>query len=171
MAEARSSKRIPLTQWHFAIVDAEDVEWLSEFRWCVLRTRSGAPRYAVRRENKQFIFMHRMIIPAPNGMDVDHINGNGLDNRRHNLRFCTRSENLQNMRPRGGSSSFKGVYRHKRDQVWRAYIDVNKVRLSLGSFQDETDAARAYDEAARKHFGAFARPNFLQLHPETSTEE
>jgi len=162
---SQAYRRIMLTRWYFAIVDVEDFEWLSRFRWCVLCSREGNPRYAARRENNRFVLMHRMIADVPRGMDVDHVNGNGLDNRRHNLRVCTRSENLQNMRPRGGSSRFKGVYWHKRDKVWRAYINVNKVRLSLGSFHDEIDAARAYDEAARKDFGDFARLNFPDNKP------
>jgi hypothetical protein len=153
------ARRIMLTQAMFAIVDAVDFGWITKFRWCVHRSNDGHRWYAVTRANNRIVLMHRMIIGAPAGVDVDHANGNGLDNRRTNLRICTRTENLRNMRPRGGSSRFKGVYWNKRDEVWRAYIDVNKRRLSLGSYHHEFDAARAYDSAALKHFGAFARLN------------
>ena len=157
-------RRILLTQFYFTLVDEVDFEWLSKTRWCVLKQKTGERLYAARRLNNRFVLMHRIITNAPSGLDVDHINGNGLDNRRDNLRICTRSENLHNMRPRGGSSSFKGVSWNKRDQVWRAYINVNGSRHSLGSFRSEIDAAHAYDDAAREHFGDFAFCNF----PETS---
>jgi hypothetical protein len=152
--------KIMLTRAMFAIVDAEDFKTLSRFRWCVLAARDGTRFYAVRRHRNRFIFMHRVIANAPDGIDVDHINGNRLDNRRCNLRLCTRSENLRNRGSRHGSSQFKGVYRNKRDQIWQAYITVNKKRLHLGCFGDEFAAAAAYDAAARKHFGDFARLNF-----------
>lgn len=117
----------------------------------------------MRRSDNRYLFMHRVITSAQPGMDVDHINGNGLDNRKINLRVCTRSQNLQNKPRRPGTSRFKGVYWNTRDLVWRAYISVNRSVTSLGQFRDEVEAAKTYDAAALKHFGPQARLNFPDI--------
>jgi hypothetical protein len=101
--------------------------------------------------------MHRLFAGAP-GMDVDHINGNGLDNRRCNLRPATRSQNNMNRAKRRGVSKFKGVS-PKRGK-WRAYLKTGKKQHNLGVFESEYDAARAYDVKAKEMFGEFARVNF-----------
>lgn len=107
------------------------------------------------------LLMHRFILSAAVGDEVDHRNGDGLDNRRGNLRHCTHRENLRNQRPQVGTSSgFKGVWWHRAGQKWAAGICVTGKRLHLGLFIDERAAARAYDAAALEHFGEFARPNF-----------
>ncbi|MBM3536051.1 MAG: endonuclease [Alphaproteobacteria bacterium] len=159
----QSFRRILLTQCYFTIVDGEDFEVLNQVPWCVLRSRDGRRQYAMRRSDNRHLFMHRVITGAPKGLDVDHINGNGLDNRRANLRICTRSQNLQNKPRRPGTSRFKGVSWNVRDHVWYAYVNVNKSVVSLGSFQDEVEAARTYDAAALKHFGPQARLNFPDI--------
>jgi len=98
---------------------------------------------------------------TPGNMDVDHANGNGLDNRRSNLRLCTTSENIQNQRPRkSGTSKYKGVGWFVRDSNWRVRIKVGDKQIHIGYFADEVEAAKAYDKMARQHFGAFARTNF-----------
>lgn len=109
--------------------------------------------------------MHRVITSAPPGMEVDHINGNGLDNRRGNLRVCTKSGNQRNQRvqSRAKTSVFKGVSRWKKNNRWAAFIKLGGRPTYLGSFKSEVDAALAYDAAARKHFGAFARTNFIEV--------
>lgn len=104
--------------------------------------------------------MHRIIVDAPAGMVVDHINHDALDNRRANLRVCTQSQNLGNQIRKLGSSKYKGVSWHKAAQKWHARIQKNDAHVSLGLFDSETDAARAYDSAAREHFGEFALCNF-----------
>ncbi len=106
--------------------------------------------------------MHRLITRAPKGKVVDHENGDGLDNRRANLRVCDHRQNRRNhQRPRkGGASRFHGVGWWKRDQKWRAKISVDGRTIHLGYFADEEDAARAYDQAAREHFGEYASTNF-----------
>lgn len=98
--------------------------------------------------------MHREIVDAP---EVDHRNGDRVDNRRANLRAATHLQNCQNARPKG-QSRFKGVSRYR--ERWHARIKVPGRRIDLGSFHDEESAARAYDVAAREHFGEFARLNF-----------
>lgn len=158
------AKRIPLSFGHFATVDDEDFERLSRHRWYfdggyALRTISGTSRR----------FMHHDIAGRRAGLQVDHANGDGLDNRRANLRHATHRQNTLNRRPvirRDASrgSRFKGVSRdpsENRTTPWRARITVAPGRqVLLGRFQTEEGAARAYDRAAIEHHGQFARLNF-----------
>ena len=105
------------------------------------------------------VLLHRLLLDPPAGMDVDHVNHNGLDNVRANLRVCTRSQNMANSPShRGGSSRFKGVCWHKRQSKWQARCSVDGREVYLGYFTAETDAARAYD-----HFAAVQWPGFCWL--------
>lgn len=159
---------IPLTQGQIAIVDDEDYEELSQFKWYAQKRGQTylAARTYYENGKKKFEYMHRRIVRAPDGLVVDHINGNGLDNRRSNLRICTRAENNRNIhrhlsRKRAKVvSRFKGVYWDERSKKWTAQIRVNRRQIWLGMFEDEIQAALAYDAAAFCYFGEFARPNF-----------
>lgn len=152
---AEPYRTIPLTKGKVTLVDTTDYEWLSLFKW---HYSNG---YAVRRIyiNKRrdgISRMHREILNAPSEKQVDHINGDGLDNRRSNLRLCTRQENARNSAPRG---LFKGV-EHTTEDRWCAYIKINGRKKHIGVFADQHTAALAYDHFARRYFGEFARPNF-----------
>lgn len=165
-------KEIQLTRGYVAIVDDEDYERVAQHKWqanIFPRADGSLNVYAqrgVRKSDgcKSVQRLHRFILDAPAGMDIDHINGNSLDNRRSNLRVCTRSENMCNQRPRAcGSSAFKGVSWFKRDAKWRAQIRIDGKTINLGCFTSEIDAARAYDAAATKNYGEFARTNGLAV--------
>lgn len=156
-------KKIPLTRGKFALVDSDDYEKVTQYTW-----RCTVYGYAVAymgggRKAPKYQPMHRFLLDAPRGVQVDHINGNPLDNRRSNIRLCTAAQNSQNTRKRKGTSSrFKGVYWHKAASKWMAYINVGGRRIYLGLYLSETAAALAYDEAAKKHFKSFAKLNFPQ---------
>ena len=164
-------KYIPLTRGDIAIVDDKDYPRLAPHSWH--RTLTGYARRsrtnaAVADGKKRFESMHYEVlgISPVSGLEVDHINGNKLDNRKKNLRVCSHSENIMN-RPKlncrlGSSSVFKGVTRSSAwvSGRWVAQIRSGGKTLYLGAFADEIDAARAYDVAARKHHGKFARLNF-----------
>lgn len=153
---------ITLTQCKVALVDEDDFERLSAFKWCATRHRQRwyAVRRATRVEGGMIVRMHRQVLDAPSGLDVDHIDGDGLNNRRSNLRVATRLENARNqVCRRGGTSTFKGVSRSG-TRRWRATIRLATGRLHLGYFDSEEDAAKTYDVAAREHFGSFASLNF-----------
>lgn len=108
---------------------------------------------------------HRLVLGAPPGFEIDHINGDRLDNRRSNLRVVTRSQNHQNRRgPRRGSSRFKGVMWDKRLSMWRAAVQLGRRCVYRAHFRSEVEAALAYDTAALRIFGVYAAPNFLH-HP------
>ena len=153
-------RRIPLGDGHYALVDAADYEELSRYTW---RFYNG---YAARQAGRKTIYMHRQIMQPPKGMMVDHINRHKLDNRRTNLRVCTRRENILNQASKRTSrSQFKGVeYRKGHDRCF-ARIRVGGKRLWLGTFDDEVEAAKAYDRAAVEHFGEFAHLNFPEDWP------
>ena len=155
---------IQLTQNRVALVDAEDFDIVNPYSWHVCNIRNSNLRYAgcmVRNGDKQVTFlMHRMILNTPKGTEVDHINGDGLDNRRANLRVCKHSENLCNQKLVSHSSQFKGVYWNKEKLRWRVRIKINRKEKHLGYYDSEEEAGRAYDIAARINFGEFARTNF-----------
>lgn len=149
-----STKKSPNT---FAMVDDADYDWLNQWKW--LKTSCG---YAGRGETKggkwRYISMHREILGAGSGLDVDHINGAKLDNRRSNLRICTRSQNLMNQNKQNGKTIAKGVYLHPSGK-FKSTIKVNARSMHLGYFESEESAKTAYNEAAIKYFGEFARIN------------
>lgn len=154
-------KLIPLSQGKFAQVDDSDFDWLMQWKWSA--SNDGNTTYAFRRAGpgRPAILMHRIILNAPNGLDGDHKNGNGLDNQRHNLRLATDADNARNRRPHEHHSSpYKGVSRKERGKRWLAQITLNGQHRYLGYFSTPEEAAHVYDTAARAAFGEFAFLNF-----------
>ncbi len=151
------TKQIPLTQGRFALVDDEDYDYLMQWKW-----QFHSKGYARRRSNGKNIYMHRIINKTPDGLITDHINRDPLDNRKLNLRTCTNHQNLSNVEKTCGktSSIYKGVCWHKMGKKWMARIVVEKMAFYLGCFESEKDAALAYDLAALKYCGDFAKLNF-----------
>lgn len=159
-------QKVPLTGGKYAIVDDEDHGWISRYKWQF--GGGGYPMRGVNLGNRNFItvYMHRLIMRAGPSEQVDHIDGNTLDNRRSNLRRASHTQNARNSvkrRSRAHTSRFKGVCWVKSQGRWRAYITVDRRRIHLGRYFDEEQAARAYDRAAVEHFGEFARLNFPEV--------
>lgn len=155
-------KTIPLTQGKQAIVDDEDYEFL--LRWIWHATTCRGMWYAARRgsspKGQMTFWMHREILGIKeSSIEIDHRNRNGLDNRRQNIRVCTRTQNLQNRAGWSRTSQFKGVYWNTRAQRWITQIRVDGRKLGK-THKDEREAALQYDQLARHHFGEFAHLNF-----------
>lgn len=151
-------KEILLTRGKITLVDDADYEALATRHWCF-----ATNGYVVSRIGGGMIYLHRFLLNASPEHEVDHIDGNKLNNQRSNLRLVTRQQNARNVASHGGSSSlFKGVAWCKQTQRWRAHITVNGMFKHLGRFDTEHEAAHVYDTAARQYFGEFARTNFPQ---------
>jgi len=159
-------RRIPLTKGRFAIVDPDDYTRLNHFNWYA--AKSIHTWYAIRslttsrhgkRKNQ---YMHHLVIAIPAGCFADHINHNGLDNRKANLRPATLSQNIRHRRKFNtpSRSKFKGLTWRKKEKAWHVRITVNDKRLFLGSFKDELEAARTYDSSAKLYYGDYASLNF-----------
>ncbi len=152
---------IPLTQGKFAIVDAADYEWLSQWKWYA--HKGHTTYYAVHHPSAttKLILMHRLILGVPDHLLVDHINRNGLNNTRKNIRPCTHAQNIRNQGPtRNSSSKYKGVSWNKADKKFLAAISCERKTYYLGSFKDEIEAAKAYYKKAKQLFEEFAYLNF-----------
>lgn len=145
-------KEIQLTQGKVALVDDEDFERLSRYRWYARKDRNvfyaqrNSPMVNGIRQN--MIHMHHEIISKPlNGFEIDHENGNGLDNQRHNLRFVTHRQNGQNRKNQKSSSRYPGVSWFKISKKWEANIQINGRKKHLGLFFNELDAFNAHKQA------------------------
>lgn len=155
-------KRIILTKGFSAIVDDEDYIWLSGYKWHVLGQRFYAARRAYNKDGtSKVLYMHREIMKTQKGMQVDHINGNTLDNQKSNLRNCSRQENSYNRISSRGISQYKGVSWNKVAKKWQSYISVRGKNIFLGCYKDMKNAAKAYNEAAEKHHKEFAKLNCI----------
>ena len=165
-------KEIVLTRGYRALVDDEDFEWLTSWSWCALSaTYKGEVQnvYACRKEGSRRLYMHREILDAKTGLDVDHINGIGLDNRRSNLRVATRSQNQHNSTRLIGPSGYMGVsyldpanpkYARYAERPYKAKIQLQGRAVHIGYFATAEDAAMARDVKALELMGEFARLNF-----------
>jgi hypothetical protein len=147
----RNSRNLGLV----ALVDDEDYLWLRQWNWSAVSTQRLNGGYAMRRDNQsgKTILMHRIILDAPEGIEVDHINGNGLDNRRANLRLVTVQQNRQNRsKGRNNQTGFKGVTFDKKSGKW-----VMSLRVLFDSAEE---AAQVYDRLAAIVYGEHANTNF-----------
>ena len=160
-------RKIPLTQGQFAIVDEDDFKKLAGYKWFAAKNgrifyanRMDRPKDGRRRQCK--VQMHRQILNVPQGVLVDHINHNGLDNRKANLRLVTIEQNAWNKRKQRGNctSKYKGVSWHKMSRRWYARIVHKRKWISIGYFDDELSAAKAYDDKANQLFKNYAVLNF-----------
>lgn len=160
------AKQVALTKGMFAIVDDADFELVCGFTWLAVKSRGSHTFYAAcwiydEEGKRHFQLMHRTIMSASATQQVDHADGNGLNNQRGNLRFCTNAENQYNRRlPSNNTSGYKGVSFHKLSGLWRVSITHESKRFYLGYFKVLEDAAQAYDKAALQLHGEFAKLNF-----------
>jgi len=157
-------KKIPLTQGQFALVDDGDYAYLMQWKWYAHWDTNTF--YAVRKspktgpgDSRQLIRMHREILKAGKGQMVDHMDGNGLDNRRQNIRFCSHSQNNYNYANYPHSSKYKGVSWKTARGKWYAGIRHEGKHIFIGLYVNEDEAGRAYDKKAKELFGEFARLN------------
>lgn len=172
------AKLIPITKGKFALVDEKHFDYINTFKWAAEKQLTGN-YYAVYRTrlkngtSGKRIYMHRLIMKACKGQIVDHKDGDGLNNQSSNLRFCTRLENSRNRKSKKNSSSkYLGVSRHKHKlsngsfrfspSGYIAQIKIGNDKIKIGKFINEIDAAKAYDEMAKIHFGEFANLNFKE---------
>ncbi len=154
---------IALTQGKFGMLEARDFRRLRKYKWCLCRC---GRKYYVRRHAKgRGVWMHREIMRPPKGMVVDHIHGNGMNNCRRDLRVCTPLQNGHNNGPNGRSSRFKGVSYNEIFRKWEAAICLNRKMVTIGLFDTEIEAARAYDRRAWAEFGIHAWLNFPHEYP------
>ena len=139
-------KKINLTKGKFAIVDDDDFEYLNQFKWSLC-----ADKYAQATINKKSVYMHRLVNKTPDAVITDHINGNGLDNRKSNLRNATKSQNAINTGMRiNNTSGHKGIYQHK-NQRWYARIFIQGKAIALGGFECIEDAIQARNDGEVKY--------------------
>ncbi|MHB1641795.1 MAG: AP2 domain-containing protein [Acidithiobacillus sp.] len=154
---------IPLTQNQIALIDDEDFELVSRHKWCAAwspKTKSFYAKTTIRKPDgkETTLRMHRLVMNAQPGMDVDHIYHLTLDNRKSELRVCTRTQNRNNSGKQvNNTSGYKGVSWHKRDQKWTANIRFGGKKKHLGNFPTPEDAHGAYCRASAELHGEFAR--------------
>jgi len=140
------------------LVDDEDFEFLNQFNWTLTKHKRAKTPYVMRTENTKGILMHRQILKAEKDEMIDHIDGNGLNNQKSNLRFCTQSQNNYNSN-RKGKFGYKGIYYKKTHNRFIAVIYINKKPKVVGRCKTAMEAAIIYNQFALKYYGDFAKLN------------
>jgi len=153
-------RQFKLTRSKTALVDSEDFERINRYIWHAVKGRHTF--YAQTNTKQGMLLMHRAILSIPSDIGIDHKDGNGCNNQKENLRICTRSQNLANMKSHTGASKYKGVSWDKHNIKWIVQIQIDNQPYFLGRFKVEDDAALAYNVAAIKYFGDFARLNTIK---------
>lgn len=158
----RGGKWLPLSKDRFALIDEEDFERVSPWLWSVCVRQNPYSPYALRRQMHKTIYLHRFIMNAPKNRDVDHIDGNGLNCRKSNLRVCTHAQNQYNYTKcaKRTTSKFKGVHIDRDDGRWISRIKFKGKSINIGVFDTQEQAAHEYDKAAVSYFGKYAKLNF-----------
>jgi len=151
-----STIEIPLTRGKVALIDIEDYERVSQYRWYANLFSENWYAATKGLDHKTTIMLHRFILNPKPEEEIDHINHNGLDDRRCNMRIATHQQNMMNIEKIYGSSKYKGVCWDKRINSWRCEIGSRINRVWIGRFFNEEDAARAYDKKAKELYGDFA---------------
>ncbi len=157
-------KKIPLTQGKYALVDDEDYDYLNQWKWYA--AKGNSTYYAFRgtktKKGQRTVRMHRVIMNTSKRQEVDHIDHNGLNNQRSNLRNCTFKQNQANkIKKKNCYSKYKGVYWFNKVKKWASYIRINGVLKYLGTFSSEIEAAKTYNNEAKKTQGEFACLNLI----------
>lgn len=145
------------------LIDDEDYELFCSHNWHFVKGRNTFYLYTniIKDKKRKTVALHQIILTCPKDMCIDHIDRNGLNNQRSNLRVCNRSENQCNQFKRKNTSSqYRGVSWNKYQQRWECYINKDQKRTFIGKFKSEVEAARKWDEYAKKIHGEFARLNF-----------
>ena len=160
-------REIKLTQGKNAIVDDEDFEYLNQFKWRILKAKHTY--YAIRHKEingkDTNVYMHREIKKqSDNKINIDHKDGDGLNNQKNNLRICNQSQNCGNSNKQcNNTSGYKGVFYHKYSKKYQVQIMHNNKLLACGYFNNKVEAALVYDKKARELFGEFAKTNFINV--------
>jgi len=155
--------KIPLTRGYYAHIDEEDYHLIKDFKWLAFNGRNTM--YAARqtRDTKgkcKTIFMHRIILSTPEGLYTDHIDGNGLNNTRANLRMATAIQNSTNKIKKWGNCIYRGIVYLKKENKYKAKIMHNRKEIHIGRFDTALEAAKAYDKKSLELNGEFAALNF-----------
>lgn len=152
-----------------ALIDRDDLEKISKYRWVARASKERTyVQHIINRKDGKYhaLHLHRLIMDAPSNMMVDHINGNGLDNRKCDLRVCTHAQNQRNgNKKRKNGTKYKGISLHKSQyngpQRWEAFISFNGKKIHAGIFLKEEDAATAYNITALRYFREYSKLNYI----------
>jgi hypothetical protein len=156
----KGMKKIKLTQNKYALVDDKDFDYLNQFKWCFHDNYAVRSQYNKKSKTEKQILMHRIILKTPKNKITDHIDGNGLNNQRKNLRICTQSGNRINSKISShNTTGFKGVRWCEDHKKYRSYLTLNKKVYHLEHFLTKEKAAKEYNKAAKKYHSKFARLN------------
>ena len=153
-------QKIKLTHNKYALIDDGDYFFIAGYKWSLHKQTASNILYASSWIGKKVVLMHRLIMGLKKGEELDHIDLNGLNNQKYNLRKCTRQENLRNrLKFRNSTSKFKGVYWDKNRHKWKCQINNDKKQINLGRYKSEIEAAKIYDKYAEKYHKEFAITN------------